>query len=201
MNLLVDSAFAITTATENTEKTCNVFRGKTGSLHVAGGPSQLKNKSCANFLQIRWNENEKRAYILDERSAGGNVMEVPNPIDFPQSYSDFYLMLLKAFSYFDVTDLVRKLHTQTLLFSKSHIQNPWKVSEDKASHQVSNMPSSDPSCAFGPIQGIKDLGLNSSNCTVYQDYRSFVHSLMGAEKLLLCCCFAVVDMAWRKPIR
>ena len=132
MNLLVDSACAITTATENTEKTCNVFRGKTGSLHVAGGPSQLKNKPCANLLQIRWDENEKRAYILDARSAGGSVMEVPNPIDFQGSYEDFYLMLLKAFSYFDATDLVRKLHKKTLLISKSHIQNPSKVSEDKA---------------------------------------------------------------------
>jgi len=89
MNLLVDSACAITTATENTEKTCNVFRGKTGSLHVAGGPSQLKNKPFANLLQIRWDENEKRAYILDARSAGGSVMEVPNPIDFQGSYEAF----------------------------------------------------------------------------------------------------------------
>ena len=86
----------------------------------------------ANLLQIRWDENEKRAYILDAGSAGGSVMEVPNPIDFQGSYEDFYLMLLKAFSYFDATDLVRKLHTQTLLISKSHIQNPSKVSEDKA---------------------------------------------------------------------
>jgi hypothetical protein len=167
MNLLVDSAFAITTATENTENTCNVFRGKTGSLHVAGGPSQLKNKSCANFLQIRWNENEKRAYILDERSAGGNVMEVPNPIDFPQSYSDFYLMLLKAFSYFDVTDLVRKLHTQTLLFSKSHIQNPWKVSEDKATTTclvVNNVPALFNSVCF--VEDIMQLDIES-NAFVY----------------------------------
>ena len=74
------------------EKTCNVFRGKTGSLHVAGGPSQLKNKSCANFLWIRWDENEKRAYILDARSAGRSVMEVPNPIDFPGSYKDLSLI-------------------------------------------------------------------------------------------------------------
>ena len=80
---------------------------------------------------IRRDENGKRAYILDARSGGGSVMEVPNPIDFQGSYEDFYLMLLKAFSYFDATDLVRKLHKKTLLISKSHIQNPSKVSEDK----------------------------------------------------------------------
>ena len=71
---------------------------------------------------IRWKENGKRAYILDARSGGGSVIEVPNPIDFRGSYEDFYRMLLTSFSYFDATDLFRKLHTPTLLISKSYIQ-------------------------------------------------------------------------------
>ena len=54
---------------------------------------------------IRWKENGKRAYILDVRSGGGSVIEVPNPIDFRGSYEDFYRMLLTSFSYFDATDI------------------------------------------------------------------------------------------------
>ena len=129
---------------------------------------------------------------MDARSAGRSVMEVQNPIDFPGSFKDFYLMLLKAFSYFDVTDLMRKLHTQTLLIFKSHIQNPLKVSEDKATTTclvVNNVPA-----LFNSVCFVEDIivficnfyALNSSNCTVIQDHRRFGHSLMGATKLLLC---------------
>ena len=71
---------------------------------------------------IRWDEKGKRAYILDARSGGASLIEVPNPIDFQGSYDDFHRMLLTSFSYSDATDLFRKLHTPTLLISNSHIQ-------------------------------------------------------------------------------
>ena len=126
---------------------------------------------------IRWYENGKRAYILDARSGGGRVIEVPNPIDFQGSCEDFYRMLLNSSSYFDATDLFRKLHTPTLLLSNNHIQNPFKVGEDKATETcvvINNVPE-----VFNSICFVRHFmafvfnceELNSSKCTVDQPHR------------------------------
>jgi hypothetical protein len=63
--------------------------------------------------------------------------------------------------------VVRKLHTQTLLISKSHIQNPLKVSEDKATTTclvVNNVPALFNSVCF--VEDIMQLDIES-NAFVY----------------------------------
>ena len=126
---------------------------------------------------IRWDEKGKRAYILDARSGGASLIEVPNPIDFQGSYDDFYRMLLTSFSYSDATDLFRKLHTPTLLISNSHIQIPSKVGKDKATETclvINNVPE-----VFNSVCFVRHFiafvfncdELNSSKCTVDQPHR------------------------------
>ena len=126
---------------------------------------------------IRWDEKGKRAYILDARSGGASLIEVPNPIDFQGSYNDFYHMLLTSFSYSDATDLFRKLHTPTLLISNSHIQIPSQVGKDKATETclvINNVPE-----VFNSVCFVRHFiafvfncdELNSSKCTVDQPHR------------------------------
>jgi hypothetical protein len=126
---------------------------------------------------IRWDEKGKRAYILDARSGGASLIEVPNPIDFQGSYDDFHRMLLTSFSYSDATDLFRKLHTPTLLISNSHIQIPLKVAKDKATETclvINNVPEVFNSVCFVQhfIAFVFNCDeLNSSKCIVDQPHR------------------------------
>ena len=93
---------------------------------------------------FRWDENGKRAYIVDERADGGIVTEVPNPIDFQGSYDDFHCMLSTTIlTRFDATCAFRKLHAPTLRISSNRIQFSSVVGEDKAMETflvVNNVP-------------------------------------------------------------